>query len=122
MKLLVCGTQVKWAGYKSFVENTLIGYKLPLTIIEGECPDSADVYARDFAKEFHQEYIPFPAKPTTKGKMNYLSRNIEMVEACDEVLAFYDGWSYGTAQAIANAVMRGKPVKVVALPKVRKNA
>jgi hypothetical protein len=33
----------------------------------------------------------------------------------DMVLAFYDGWSYGTAHVIANALMRRIYVEVVGI-------
>jgi hypothetical protein len=110
-KWLICGTRKK--GYKELVFNKLeeiywnesgmqpqgVDYK-PI-IIEGCCPDSADVYAEEWAKEKGLEILHHPS---TSG--NYLKRNIEMVRKCNLVIAFWDGYSYGTAHTIAQAVMR----------------
>ena len=117
-KWLICGTRKK--GYKELVFNKLeriywnnagmqpqgVDYK-PI-IIEGCCPDSADQYAEEWSKEYGIEIMHYPSTPG-----NFLKRNIEMVNECDEVVAFWDGFSYGTAHTIAQAVLNNKPVKVV---------
>ena len=36
-----------------------------------------------------------------------------MVEECDKVIAFWNGFSYGTAHTIATATAQGIPVEVV---------
>ena len=109
MKLLICGTRKK--GYGNIVRMNLDDIKSKITeIIEGCCPNSADEYAEEWAKENN---IKINHHPSTSG--NYLKRNIEMVEKCDELIAFWDGFSYGTAQAIASAVARGKKARVVML-------
>ncbi len=114
-KILICGTRKK--GYGIIVRMKLNEIKLSsdvrwndFEIIEGCCQDSADVYAEDWAKDNNIKVHHFPS---TSG--NYLKRNIEMVELTDEVIAFWDGFSYGTAHTIATAVSRGKPVKVILL-------
>ena len=117
MKLLVCGT--RGARYdlidfdKIMRECLIYVSSFNITeIIEGCCPNSADVLAEEWAK---QNSVPIKHFPATSN--NYLKRNIEMVEEADEVLAFFDGWSYGTAHTIANAVMRHKPVRIVEVKK-----
>jgi hypothetical protein len=40
-------------------------------------------------------------------------RNTAIVESCDEVIAFWDGESRGTADTIRKARAAGKPVRVV---------
>jgi len=122
MKLLICGTQKKIKGYKELVFKTLDNYcslihssKYPdakPSIIEGACPDSADIYAREWAYEKTGVHIKeFPA---TKG--NYLKRNIDMInEKPDLVIAFWDGYSYGTAHTIAQAILKGISVAVIEL-------
>ena len=121
MRLLVCGTRMKKPNYKDIVWHELSEKLLEdnLQIIEGCCKESADQYTEEWAtyviKELGRphkflEIAHFPSNPG-----NYLKRNIEMVELCDEVLAFWDGFSYGTAHVIANAIMRNKPVKVIKL-------
>ena len=113
---LVCGTRKK--GYEKLVEkelNQLVINKraiyrdwLPDSIIEGCCPDSADTYAENWAKKGN---INIQHHPSTSG--NYLKRNIEMVNKCDLVIAFWDGFSYGTAHTIAQAIVNNKKVIVV---------
>jgi hypothetical protein len=112
---LICGTRKK--GYEELVFeklDELIGNKLephkPNSIIEGCCPDSADAYAEEWAT---REGITIQHHPSTSG--NYLKRNIEMVKKATLVIAFWDGFSYGTAHTIAQAVMRDIPVIVVRL-------
>ena len=107
-KILICGTRKK--GYQAIVfaklglEHSINDFK----IIEGCCPDSADEYAEGYAKA---KGIKIYHYPSTSG--NYLKRNIEMITACDEVIAFWDGFSYGTAQTIATAIKQHKPVTIV---------
>lgn len=116
-KVLICGTRKK--GYDLFVRTNLneLRSKEEISIIEGCCPDSADAYAEEWAKENKVKVYHFPS---TSG--NYLKRNIEMVELADEVLAFWDGFSYGTAHTIAQAVKKGIPIKILDITKgERKN-
>lgn len=118
MKLLVCGTR----GYTKGITGALDTYYAehlaangnanPLEIIEGCCPDSADVIAEKFAKDNGLKIHHYPASSGT-----YLKRNVEMVNACDKALCFWNGYSYGSAHAIAQAEMAGKPVKIVKVMK-----
>lgn len=142
---LVCGTRKKGYRQKVFNElNKLLekeyqnqGYKIgleltsddplriskafsilykPESIIEGCCPDSADVWAEEWAKDNN---IPIQHHPSHAG--NYLKRNIEMVEKASLVIAFWDGYSYGTAHAISQAVMRKVPVVIHNIKEVDKD-
>lgn len=121
MKLLICGTRMKLQdSMKAIIANKIreqamlndpsIVYGAKFEIIEGCCPGSADEIAEIVAKE---DNIPIEHFPANSG--NYLKRNVEMVQACDEVLAFWDGWSYGTAHTIATAISLGKIARVVLL-------
>ena len=110
MKLLICGTRGAKLSYEDFVKE--IPGLTYSEIIEGCCPDSPDMYAEGYAKE---KGIPIKHYPANSG--NYLKRNIEMVEEADAVLAFWNKYSYGTAHAIANAVMRNKKVWIVEVKK-----
>ena len=124
-KILVCGTRGTFDNYKEIVKKKLSdlywnergmsaqGSDFKFIIIEGCCEMSADVYAEEWVKENNQEIKHFPS---TSG--NYLKRNIEMVkelEKGDYVLAFWNGFSYGTAHTIATAVKRGISVLIVNL-------
>lgn len=116
-KWLVCGTRRK--GYEQLVFDKLDGMcarhkdfngGLDLTIVEGCCPDSADAYAEKWAEKNGVKILHHPGEPGT-----YLKRNVEMVEKVNLVIAFWDGWSYGTAHTIAQAIMNHKEVVVVKL-------
>jgi len=115
---LVCGSRNK--NYKDLVfrelDNILASHRdfygddwKPECIIEGCCPDSADVYSEEWAK---QNEISIERHPANKG--SYLKRNIEMVKSNpSEVIAFWNRFSYGTCQTIATAVLMGKPVTII---------
>ena len=97
------------ATYRQFYVDDWI----PDCIIHGACSDSADEYADKWAE---MNTIPVERFPSTKG--NYLKRNIEMVENdVTEVIAFWDGFSYGTAHTISQALVHGLPVTVIELKK-----
>ena len=114
-KVLVCGSRGNFKDYRELVFGVL-GGQSNIEIIEGCCPNSADQYAEEFAIKQGQFYpIKITHFPSNSG--NYLKRNIEMVNACDEVIAFWDGWSYGTAHTVACAVARKKPVWIIDLEK-----
>jgi hypothetical protein len=49
----------------------------------------------------------------TYGKAAGVLRNGHIAEACDCMVAFWDGKSRGTADAILNTLRLGKPVRVV---------
>ena len=112
-KILICGTRKK--GYGWLVRQELDKIRLScdvrwldFEIVEGCCPDSADEYAENWAKYYEIKVHHFPS---TSG--NYLKRNIEMVEFADEVIAFWDNFSYGTCHTIATAVRLNKPVRII---------
>ena len=114
MKLLVCGTRLpkKYRNqYAKLVVNylTSLNYLKDISIIEGCCKDSADEFAEICASFFNIaiQHYPSKAKP--------LYRNIEMCGDCDEVVAFWDGYSYGTAHTISTAIMLNKKVTIVKL-------
>lgn len=116
MKILVCGSRGK-SFNKEVVYKLLRKYNVgPAdTIIEGCCPNSADVIAEEYAKEYGVPIMHFPA-----NSGNYIKRNIEMVDACDAIFAFFDGFSYGTSHSIAQGVMKEKKVVVVDVSQNRK--
>jgi len=127
-KLLICGTRGKFAKYREMVETAIINEMLKcqnagldLILIEGCCPDSADNYAEQFHKSVYGNHalpdcvVGIQHFPSNAG--NYLSRNIEMVKECDAVIAFWNGFSYGTAHTIAQARLHNKRVDIWSLSK-----
>jgi len=56
--------------------------------------------------------IRYPANWDKHGKKAGMLRNIEMIDACDELISFWDGESKGTKHAIEYAQSIGKKVTV----------
>lgn len=82
----------------------------PKLIIQGECPDGADIPAKKWAED---NQIPVRGFPAVKGR--HLYRNINMVKQLkqsDEIIALWDGFSYGTAHTIAQGILQKKSVTV----------
>lgn len=114
-KLLVCGTRN--ADVTEYaIELAIKQFPNVELIIHGNCPDSPDMMADAVGKKLG---IPIKAYPSTPG--NYLWRNIEMVTEADACLACFDGFSYGTAQTIANAVLKQIPIMIIHCKKKFKN-
>jgi len=111
LKLLVCGTRKK--GYENVVKQVFNRYindyeQYIIEVIEGCCKESADEYIEKYLENTE---IKIHHYPSSSG--NYLKRNIEMVKECDEVLAFWDGYSYGTAHTISQGILNGKRVNII---------
>jgi hypothetical protein len=109
MKVLVCGTRGRFKDYNESVLGALSGSGAT-EIIEGCCKNSADEYAEAWGKKYGIKVNHYPS-----NEGNYIKRNIEMVDACDKVIAFWDGFSYGTAHTIGQAVMKKKDVLIIPL-------
>jgi hypothetical protein len=118
MKVLICGSRESSKIpdiYAFLVGQELDKLKLSsdvrwkdFEIVEGCCLNSADEYAERWAEK---NSVKVNHYPSTSG--NYLKRNIKMVEAADQVIAFWDFWSYGTSFVISRAVAKGIPVKII---------
>ena len=73
----------------------------------------ADLLARQFAYNHNIMFVEYPAKWYELGKQAGIIRNIAMVDATDEVIAFWDGASRGTAFTIQYTKEKKKPLYVV---------
>ncbi len=72
-----------------------------------------DSIAAAFAKRHKLELIVFkPEYDKYPGKIAPLKRNVQIVEACDMLLAIWDGESRGTKYTIDKAKEMGKPVHI----------
>lgn len=118
--MIVCGTRgaILDEVQMEYILKQLVPPKVfndKFIIMHGACPDSADEVAEKIAQRNNWGTAPYPS-----NSGNYLKRNIEMVgklEQGDIVLAFWDGFSYGTAHTIATAVMRDIDVTVYKVKK-----
>lgn len=85
---------------------------IPDTIVSGGAR-GADSYARDFAQKHNLNLIEFLPEYDKYGKGAPLIRNKLIVEACDCLMAFWDGKSRGTKFTLDYARQLGKPIKIV---------
>jgi hypothetical protein len=116
--ILVCGSRIKnyrqtRERYSNFVEYTLnielfkIAKKKNIKIINGGCYNSADEFSTKYCLKNNIENNVIAGRKGT-----YLFRNIEMVKKSDYIFAFWDGFSYGTAHTISQAVLNKKKIKI----------
>lgn len=72
----------------------------------------ADALAKRYAEEHNIDYKEFPANWDKHGKSAGYIRNKQIVDAADEVVAFWDGESKGTQHTITITEEQGKPLHV----------
>jgi predicted Rossmann fold nucleotide-binding protein DprA/Smf involved in DNA uptake len=73
-----------------------------------------DTLAEVYAKDKGLPLQIFPADWKAHGSKAGPLRNKQIVEACEQLVAIWDGSSKGTATTIRMAQKAGKPVRVVA--------
>ncbi len=73
----------------------------------------ADTLGERWADENGIDKKIFPAQWDRYGKHAGFIRNKDIVRNCDEVIAFWDGKSRGTADTIATARLEGKKVTII---------
>ncbi len=105
-------------SFKNCLDNIInsIGNK-NTAIIAGGCA-GADTLAKNYAFERGLEYIEYLPKFKTDKSIAYhpryyLDRNKEIVNACDLLVAFYDGKSKGTGYTINYAQKTGKKYLII---------
>jgi hypothetical protein len=97
-----------------FIDPCLQEYKVD-TVISGGAP-GADSIAKRWALISSPEgiqYTEFPADWIKYGKYAGVRRNQQIVDACDIVLAFWDGKSKGTQDTINKAKKAKKPTFII---------
>lgn len=110
MKLAIIGSR------GLYVRN--IGDHLPpgVTELVSGGARGVDSCVRDFAQERGIPLREFLPDYPRYGRGAPLRRNREIVCYADEVLAFWDGQSRGTAYVLKLCERLGKPVRVILLP------
>ncbi len=73
----------------------------------------ADSLGYQYAKDNGLDYTLFAANWDKHGKSAGFRRNQQIVDACDMVLAFWDGKSKGTQDTINKAKKAKKPTVIV---------
>lgn len=108
MKLAVIGSRT-FSDY-SKMKQLLSTFELSQIISGGA--QGADSLAAKFAVEHNIELKVFYPDWDRHGKKAGMLRNIEIINACDAVLAFWDGSSKGTKHSIEYARKLNKEVQV----------
>lgn len=85
---------------------------VPNTIVSGGAL-GADSYAKEFALANDIPIVEFLPDYKKYGRNAPILRNIQIVENCDYLLAFWNGTSRGTKFTIDYAEKRGVPFKVI---------
>lgn len=86
--------------------------EIPDTIVSGGAK-GADAYAREYAIKNNIPIVEYLPQYERYGRSAPILRNIQIVDNCDFLLAFWNGFSRGTKFTIAYAKRKGKPHKVV---------
>ena len=110
MRLAIIGSRtcppVDIAPYLPFV---------PDTIVSGGAK-GADTYAREYAMNNNIPLIEFLPDYQKYGRKAPLMRNLQIVDNCDFLLAFWDGKSRGTKFTIDYAERKGVSIMVIDTP------
>jgi YspA, cpYpsA-related SLOG family len=110
MKLIAAGSRgindrdLVWGVLDKLAEEFFIS-----EIVEGECRNSPDVLARDWAEDRGYSLKKFPANWNKYGKAAGHKRNIQMAKYGDILVAFWDGKSLGTRGMIREMQVHNKP-------------
>tara|TARA_R110000824_G_scaffold14005_2_gene60249 strand:- start:421 stop:777 length:357 start_codon:yes stop_codon:yes gene_type:complete len=97
-------------NYQS-IKNVMAFQEAVNLIISGGAR-GADSLAERFAKENGIPFKLFPANWDRYGKSAGYKRNVQIIHACDVVVAFWDGHSKGTKHSIDIAKSLNKPLQV----------
>jgi hypothetical protein len=115
MKILITASR-EYTDKETFY-NVMKQYEnQDVSIINGGCKNTFDVTSQQWSKEFGKECVTvLPDYITTPNKSACLKRNIEMVNICDVVYAFWDGVSKGCKFTIDYGIKRKKSVFIFSL-------
>ncbi|NLN82555.1 MAG: hypothetical protein GX136_08440 [Clostridiales bacterium] len=110
MKLAIIGTRRAHAD----ICVTILRY-IPdnVTEIVSGGARGVDKAAEELAKLLSLPIRRFLPDYARYGRIAPLRRNIEIIEYADEVIAFWDGISHGTKQAIIECINRRIPIRVI---------
>lgn len=74
--------------------------------------DGPDTWGAEAAERYDLPLKVFPAEWATYGRSAGFKRNQQIVDYCDEIVAFWDGKSKGTLDTITKGVRAGKKVTI----------
>ena len=107
MKLAVIGSRT--FTDQALLEETISKVKTPITLLISGGALGADTLAQQWAERNGIPTQIYKPDYDKYGRRAPLERNLLIVEAADNVLAFWDGNSTGTQHALSHAKKLGKP-------------
>lgn len=121
MKIAIVGSRECGDAKKRLAEihELIVLHDRKCTVVSGGAR-GIDSLARFAAKSMGCQYQEFPADWDRFGRRAGFLRNQEIVDACDEVHAWWDGKSRGTAHTIGVARKTGKKVTIHEIEERRK--
>lgn len=117
-KTLSLGMKLAIIGSRSFndyskLKSELKDYVSEVTQVISGGAKGADQLGEKWAKEMLKPVINYLPDWKAYGKGAGLVRNLQIVESCDTLIAFWDGQSKGTLYSINKAKKAGKTVKII---------
>lgn len=118
MYIAVVGSRTfnDYEQFQNKFNEYIISLKIPsteITIISGGAK-GADSLAEKYSNEIlKRKPIIFKAEWKRYGRAAGAIRNKQIVKACDELVAFWDGESKGTKISIDEAIYKGKIVRII---------
>ena len=110
------GVKLAIVGSRSFADyqrlKSIAAEFDPSAIVSGGARGT-DLLAQSYAYEAGLQLIVFAPEWQRYGRAAGPIRNRKIIQAADQVLAFWDGSSHGTQSAIKIAQKAGKPIHVV---------
>ncbi len=111
MKLAVVGSRT-FSNYNLLCESIdSLGINISEIVSGGA--SGADSLAEKWAKENEIPYTIIKPDWAKYGKGAGIKRNKQIIESCDQCLAFWDGKSKGTASGIKLAKQLNKPIHLI---------
>lgn len=108
MKLAIIGSR-NFNDYAWLKRVLTFRFPVPELVVSGGA-GGADSLAERWAEERGIKTLIYKADWDLHGKKAGILRNVDIINACDEVLAFWDGESRGTKDMIDRADKKGLKV------------
>jgi len=112
MKLAIVGSRT-FNDYNKLCEFISQNFDInSITHIVSGGARGADALGERFAADYGKELIVFKADWDKYGKRAGFIRNVDIINECDQCVAFWDGESHGTKHDIELCEKQGKICKI----------
>lgn len=106
MKVAIIGSR----GFNDYALLEKVLDQLTITLILSGGAKGADLLAENYASSHNIETLIFKPDYKLYNRSAPLKRNFKIIDACDYVIAFWDGQSRGTKHAIDYALSQNKSI------------